>query len=443
MPSKRLHIPFLFGKPVPPERFVGRENSLNVLFSRVRNGESAVVVGGPHVGKSSLLRYMADETVLSDWLAASVVQIIPVEQDCHQLPADYKSTDFWQEVLTIVSECSLEDKLKTQIDRVHASDYGSYTLERFFKLLGQSGRQVVLLIDEFEVLLNHPHLNTPEFFGALRALASKTGGLALIAASRLPIADLNRRTQQITGSPFFNFCIDVPLPPFALPEIDQLLDTTLQQSSITFTAEDRHYIQRMSGGHPFLVQVSAAALFEVTRQGVVSNQRYTVVSDLIQDWAASHFHERWHYLSERSQQVLKLLAQAESRTSTGQVSPAVALTDLEPSTHELRQLQREHLIEPSPDAEGFLWGGQRWHMSAVSFALWIAHNVCDLPEVRLEVAANVPAAAHARVLPEHVIVYGDYIAGGKPTGFDQRGQHVNTQTNAARDAYDAGTGNQE
>jgi hypothetical protein len=123
--------------------------------------------------------------------------------------------------------------------------------------------------------------------------------------------------------------------------------------------------------------------------------------------------------------------------------------------------RREHLIELSPDAEGFLWRGQRRHISAVSFALWIAQNICELPQVRLEAAENLPAVEqHGQVLPGHVIVYGDYIVGGisKISGqvavgsdiaqasdkssaqvdssqaeFDQRGQQVDDQTNAGRD----------
>jgi hypothetical protein len=98
--------------------------------------------------------------------------------------------------------------------------------------------------------------------------------------------------------------------------------------------------------------------------------------------------------------------------------------------------RREHLIEQSPDDAGFLWRGQRRHISAVSFALWIAQNICELPQVRLEAAENLPAVEqHGQVLPGHVIVYGDYnyIAGDKSTGFDQRGQQVDDQTNAGRD----------
>jgi hypothetical protein len=406
-----------------------------MLFSRLHHGESTVVVGGPNTGKSSLLRYLAAEHVLTEWLGGDTMRIIPVEWDCRLLSDSYHPNDLWRYVLQIISEQSLSRKIKTHLSHVQQSDYSSFTLERFFKLLGQSGRQVVLLIDMLESLLKHPHFKSPEFFGALRALAIKTDGLALIAASRLSIAELNRRTRQITGSPFFNFCIDVPLPPLSPIEMGLLLDTALHHSSITFTADDRHYIQRMSGRHPFLAQVSAAALFEATRRNAHDGDRYMVASGLIQDWARAHFDERWQYLSERAREVLQMLAQAETRTRDGQVPPNAAVHDLDTYTHELRNLEKGHVIEHSPDEEGFLWRGQRWHISAVSFALWIAHNVCALPQVRLEAADKVPAAAHGRVLPTHIIVYGDYIGGDKSTAFDQRGQDVGEQYNAGGDIH--------
>jgi ABC-type phosphate/phosphonate transport system ATPase subunit len=55
--------PFLYGKPVPPARFVGRRDAVRTLFSRLYNGESTAIVGEPHIGKSSLLRYVMDDDV--------------------------------------------------------------------------------------------------------------------------------------------------------------------------------------------------------------------------------------------------------------------------------------------------------------------------------------------------------------------------------------------
>jgi hypothetical protein len=334
-----LYNPFRYGNPVPPDRFIGRENTLHVLFGRIYNGESAVVVGGPHMGKSSLLRYMADEERCMQWLSQQAHTVIPVEFDGHTLPVSYQPHDFWKDLLLHVVEYPLHERVQAQVGRVMQNNYGASTLERFFKQLARHQQRVVLLVDEFEALLHNPNLNNAEFLGALRSLSSKTDGLALIAASRLPVAELNRRSSQIIGSPFFNFCIDVLLPPLSPAEIGLLLDTALHQSDVSFSTADSHYIQRMSGRHPFLAQASAAALFEATRRGGTGNDRYTLASTLIQGWAGAHFDERWRYLSERAQQVLRTLAQAETRTSGGQMPRDAGVVDIAQYSHELRSLE--------------------------------------------------------------------------------------------------------
>jgi len=55
--------PFLYGTPVPPSRHIGRRDAVRTLLSRLYNGESTAIVGEPHIGKSSLLRCIADEAV--------------------------------------------------------------------------------------------------------------------------------------------------------------------------------------------------------------------------------------------------------------------------------------------------------------------------------------------------------------------------------------------
>jgi hypothetical protein len=71
--------PFLYGKPVPPVRHVGRQDKVRTLFSRLYNGESTAIVGEPHIGKSSMLRYMADEGVRAQWLSEAEAKYLFTE----------------------------------------------------------------------------------------------------------------------------------------------------------------------------------------------------------------------------------------------------------------------------------------------------------------------------------------------------------------------------
>ena len=79
--------PFLYGRPVPPERHIGRQAAIHTLFSRLHNGESTAIVGEPHIGKSSLLRYVTDTEVRTHWLGEAVAKYVFTEIDCSHAAA--------------------------------------------------------------------------------------------------------------------------------------------------------------------------------------------------------------------------------------------------------------------------------------------------------------------------------------------------------------------
>ncbi len=47
--------PFIYGKPVSKEHFMGRKDVLQTLISRILTGQSSAIIGEPHIGKTSLL----------------------------------------------------------------------------------------------------------------------------------------------------------------------------------------------------------------------------------------------------------------------------------------------------------------------------------------------------------------------------------------------------
>ena len=287
--------PFLFGRPVHPSHHVGHRAEIHTLFSRLANGESSAIVGEPHIGKSSLLCYLADKDVQHEWLGKVSEHYICIDIDCEMLPADFTPNDFWQIIIARVRKIADGDDLKEQCRIVFENNFGSFTLEALFKLLAKQERRVVLLIDEFDTLLHHPNFNKAEFFGALRAFASHTDGLAIITASRMSVAEMNRRSHELNpfGSPFFNNSIEVRLKLFAPEEAHQLVETTLQRVSppISFSPEDYAWISKVAGQHPFLVQVAGSAIYDAIVQGTTGQDRYEEASKLFRERAGAHFEE--------------------------------------------------------------------------------------------------------------------------------------------------------
>jgi len=365
--------PFRYGKPVPPDRFIGREDTQRTIFGRLNNGESTAIVGEPHIGKSSFLRYIRDERARNDWLGDEAAHFAFVDIDCHMLPSSFQPADFWEEVVGRVEETFANEALRRPIEAVRRTTFDSFELKRLFETLGRNRKRAVVMVDEFDVLLHHENFNTAEFFGALRALAIQTDGLAMLTASRMMVGEMNRRSQEINplGSPFFNNLIEVRLLPLRPVEVERLIDQTLEVTGVTFSAEDRAYITRSSGRHPFLVQIAAAAVFESIAQHLDSNARYTQADRTVQGWAAVHFEDVWQRLSPKLKQATLILALAEYSQVAKPPAAAITLSD---DDHEMRWLAEGDLIETTTEQHCASWRGDRWRICAGSFTRWLVES---------------------------------------------------------------------
>jgi hypothetical protein len=379
--------PFRYGKPVPPERFIGREEALRTLFARINNGESTAVVGTPHIGKSSFLRYIGAETVRANWLRHAVAEHAFIDIDCHLLPMSYRPGDFWEHVLGEIERLFPERTVAAQVVVVRQSGWSAFALKRLFDTLSRMGKRAVVLVDEFDVLLYHANFNTPDFFGALRSLSTSTDGLALVSASRMSVAEMNRRSQELNpgGSPFFNTFTEARLMPLRPAEVELLIAQTLEGTGVSFSPEDRVYLNRMTGRHPFLVQLTAAAMFEAAVRGLRGPARYAEVFRTLQSLATPHYEDLWRHLRGPMQRAVLALALAEVQGAAG---------SLEQHETELRQLADGELIEPVDGGRYAVWRGERWRLTARSFALWVAAQASEEPA---RPAPEEPAALRRNV----------------------------------------------
>jgi hypothetical protein len=66
------------------------------------------------MGKSSLLRYVADETVRAQWLGEASPNYFFTEIDCHMLTRDFTPGDFWRQALAALPEAVPDEALARQ-----------------------------------------------------------------------------------------------------------------------------------------------------------------------------------------------------------------------------------------------------------------------------------------------------------------------------------------
>ncbi|MGB0383780.1 MAG: AAA family ATPase [Ardenticatenaceae bacterium] len=382
-----ISSPFIYGRPVRGDEFLSRERELRTIFNRVYNGESTVVSGEPHIGKTSLLLQLADQRTQRRYLGGEAERFVFVNLDLHPIGAQYEPVTFWEEVFDPLLALGRYDRLAASVERAATRGYDRRSLERVFTRLERHGLHLVLLLDEFERLLTHPNFQDPAFFALLRSLATRTGALAIVPASRLSVAEMNQQGRGLleTGSPFFNNTIELPLRPFDEKSVGKLLDRG------GFDAHERAFVCRVAGRHPFLLQAMAATLLEATDRTANSPSpppacvprigRGGVRADAAERFyerIASHFDDLWYTLDDRTRTTAVILSLLELG---GQVyGEDFNYGEIERSDifgQELRRLADLGLAEQVQAGIRFdwpellVWRDGQWRVAAQAFAWWV------------------------------------------------------------------------
>lgn len=249
--------PFLVGNPVPPENFVGRDDLISDIFSKLQTKpvHNIALVGLPRFGKSSLLNYITNENVRRRYLRDRSSRYIFCEVDLHDLPLNCDSDSFWQHVLDRAGHQS-PPRLSAR-----------RRLEHFLSALLARQERFVLLIDEFDAIFAYPNLITSDFLGSLRTQASKSQVLSVIIALPWGLTECDRRIEQKiripTGSPYLNVFLPFWIGPFSSNEVDSLIDKYLGRRRNLFDDNDRAWISEISGCLPVVVQAAASLLYDV------------------------------------------------------------------------------------------------------------------------------------------------------------------------------------
>ncbi len=363
--------PFIYGRPVRPGEFHNREAELSSVFNRLIHDESTAIVGEPHIGKTSFLLKMADSATQRFYMSEKADRTTFTFINLHRIGNDYNPAQFWEEALEALFEKPGHAATAKRLQETRDAGFESRSIEKIFTHLGEQQKLVVLLLDEFERLLKHPNFQDPSFFALLRSVASLTGGLAIIPATRLSVATMNELGRGLldTGSPFFNIMIEVKLDLFD----ESSLDTLLDQAGELLGPDDRRYIRRVAGRHPFLHQAMAASLVESSGENhpdKVAERFYGMIS--------FHFDDLWATLDDRTRTTAVILSLVElggrglgESFAYGEIENAAAFGP------ELRNLEERGLAEQAGKGWQFdrehllLWRGERWTVSAQAFCWWI------------------------------------------------------------------------
>jgi len=141
-----------------PDDFIGREEQINEIITRLRTMQSSSVVGERRIGKSSLLYYLAQAG--AQRLGDPNYRFFYLDlQDAHF----HTTVGFFQAVL---------NRLGVSTEAIKAENTLNQNLIAFtdqIEALEQSGQHIVLCLDEFENTFKHREQFTEDFFDHMRS----------------------------------------------------------------------------------------------------------------------------------------------------------------------------------------------------------------------------------------------------------------------------------
>ena len=139
---KNVHA---FGAPISPADYTGRKAIIETSCGRLSNGRflSSSIVGGPMIGKTSLLHFISSIEADSYYSDEKPLRIY---YDAGLLGAQSTAYEFWRgvlrEILSHPQSIDFQGMLKDKINLAATHELDEYDLEDVFDAFAKSGKPI-------------------------------------------------------------------------------------------------------------------------------------------------------------------------------------------------------------------------------------------------------------------------------------------------------------
>ena len=255
--------------------------------------DSFSILGERRFGKTSLLKYLERNAAGTPNLVVASIDMLSLNP---QSP-----TGFYRMLTLSLLEAG---ELETDDPPL---DYNGFF--KFLIKLKKSGKRLILLIDEFDLVARATEFDMP-FFENLRSLAMRYP-FGFVVAS---VAPLNKIAHSdVNGSPFFNFFLQERLGPLNQREAEELVKN-LPGSS--FSDAEANGIISFSGTHTYFLQLCCRLAWDLRE----SNGGHLDINQLRLSFtkkASSQYQYIWDHSSDPEKEVLYDLAHGKAPAEHG------------------------------------------------------------------------------------------------------------------------------
>jgi hypothetical protein len=290
--------PFTYGNPISdPHRFIGRVREVGQIYGRLRNEEfeSSSLVGDHRIGKTSLLKYLADPGVReAHGLVARRYSFVYV--DLQMVDQGMDPDRLWRRLLTLMERHCVDARVTETVTALVRQDrLDAFDLDELFQQVDDNGHHVVFLLDEFERVTANANFG-PDFYYGLRSLMIHHG-VALVTSSRLELIELCH-SDAVKSSPFFNIFANISLRMFSRAEFELMVERALKGTAVTFTEPEMESVVGLAGLQPYFLQAACHMLYDSYELGLGPTARQDFLAEGFRAEAIPHIIDYWDNSSD-------------------------------------------------------------------------------------------------------------------------------------------------
>lgn len=313
-----------------PDLFFGSQEWVDLTLQMVtsRPPRSLELMGLPGMGKSSLLRYLADprgalikhKKALQSPFSLDPTRIFPVLIEFRLLPTGVHPFTYlfgrFQEELKGYMEglkggWPAGSSIISPADEPRTSAAAAAAIEDALTILNGKGVRTVFLFDDFHLafgLLSHTETNN---------LRPWRDSAAFIISTERRLDKVNAKA---AGSPFFQSLPVVRFGGLGPAEATRLTGKPAENAGWPFHPDDIEFAVARADGHPYLLIVAGSTLWETRVTLGLAKAKKLAVSREYPQLLAGYFRERftptfkmyWEHIEPAEQVALKAVAQNES-----------------------------------------------------------------------------------------------------------------------------------
>jgi hypothetical protein len=300
--------PFIYGDPVPPEKFYGRRQAILEVKNRigaigqsphfVNVSQSVNIVGLRRIGKTSLLRY----------IRSNPTEFIHPERQPLIVSLDLQSNP-------VSTPAGIMEGLRRGIMRQQGKEpwkqdenEDDWAVQDELEALRDRGVRLIVMLDEFEAIASR--LEQFQGWGedwrfsereASPTKASTQGLFSLVVASKRPISEMYQGLG--LTSPFGNIFSTTILGGLEREAWEKLVRDGFAGSNVS--AETLDWIDELAGGLPLYVQMAAALLWQESGDLTRAEAAFRIQAE-------PRLRELWQGLSGLEQGVVQQLEDGDS-----------------------------------------------------------------------------------------------------------------------------------